>query len=153
MSYIIIPKAKIIHYIYNGEEKYPPKITEYEGKKYASFTIEEKIAVWNKKEQNNEFKNRQWKCKLSGYVAEQFEREYNMDPNTQTEIVITMSKLKNTEEGKIPVGEYKYSAFADVIEVQSFSLKNITKNKNQSENVESQVESEPQGIEGMDIPF
>jgi len=152
MSFIIIPKAKIIHYTYNGAENNKPKITEYEGKKHASFTIEEKIAVWNKKEQNNEFKDRQWKCKLNGYVAEQFEREYDMNPNTQTEIVITMSKLKNTEEGKIPVGDYTYNAFADTIEVQSFSLKNIVKNNNQSENVKSQVGSEPSGIED-DIPF
>ena len=153
MSFIIIPKAKIIHYTYNGAENNKPKITEYEGKKYASFTIQEAIAVWNKQEQKNDFKYRQWKCKLSGYVAEQFEREYDMNPNTQTEIVITMSKLKDITEGKITSGDYTYNAFADIIEVQSFSLKNIVKNNSQSENVESQVGSEPQGIEDMDIPF
>ena len=152
MSFIIIPKAKITHYTYQGVENGRPKINEYEGKKYVSFSIQEAIAVWNSKEQKNDFKYRQWKCKLAGYVAEQFEKEYDMNSSTQTEIAITMSKLKDITEGKITSGDYTYNAFADVIDVQSFTLKNIAKSTNASENVEPQVNSEPNGVED-DIPF
>jgi len=152
MSLIIIQNAQLSHYEYNGVEYNEPKIyTSSEGKKVIVFEISEAIAVWNKQEQKNDFKRRHWKCVMFGYVAEQFEKEYDFNPNTITKISFT-GKLNDTVEGTIPVGQYEGKAYRDTLAVQpNFTINSVIK-KNKEGDAQESTHDVDNTIED-DIPF
>ena len=110
---IEVSKAKIVHYTYQGEENSRPK--KYEGvnkngKNYiiANFTAEATIAVWDKTKNENIFQKRQFKCMATGYIAEQFFKEYDMNPATNTQIAFRGAVVR-TLSGKIQDGEFSYN--------------------------------------------